>query len=130
MAQGNRRSTAGGGFRGVENRWADITIGDFWGIGTRGTAFNYERSQGVSVVLTNSIKGRTLFQSISTDKKNIIVEPRPLEEVYPGNAWLTKNYGKRSDYNTLYTMFREKSFEEAFSEYFGDESIRLSLNIK
>ena len=117
-------------FRGVENRWADITIGDFWGIGTRGTAFNYERSQGVSVVLTNSIKGRTLFQSISTDKKNIIVEPRPLEEVYPGNAWLTKDYGKRSDYNTLYTMFREKSFEEAFSEYFGDESIRLSLNIK
>lgn len=117
-------------FRGIENRWADISIGDFWGIGRQGTTFNYERSQGVSVVLTNSIKGRTLFQSISADKKNIIVEPRPLEEVYPGNAWLTKNYGKRSDYNALYTLLREKPFEEAFSEYFGDESIRLSLNIK
>lgn len=117
-------------FRGIEKRWADITIGDFWGIGNHGTVFSYEKSQGISVVLPNSIKGRTLFQSIAADKKNIIVEQRPLEEVHPGNAWLTKNYGKRADYNTLYTLLRKKSFEEAFSEYFGDESVRLVQKIK
>lgn len=117
-------------FRGIENRWADISIGDFWGIGRHGIHFNYERTQGVSVVLPNSIKGRTLFQSIAADKKNIIVEQRTLEEVYPGNAWLTKNYGKRSDYSLLYSLLREKPFGEAFSEYFGDESVRLALNIK
>ncbi len=114
-------------FRGIENRWADISIGDFWGIGRHGTTFNYERSQGVSVVLPNSIKGRTLFQSIAADKKNIIVERRPLEEVYPGNAWLTKNYGKRSDYNALYALLREKDFDDAFSEYFGSTSVRKHL---
>lgn len=117
-------------FRGIEKRWADITIGDFWGIGNRGTAFDYEKSQGVSVVLTNSIKGRTLFQSIAAEKKNIIVEPRLLEEVYPGNAWLLKNYGKRSDYNLLYTLLRGKDFENAFCEYFGDENVRKNINFK
>lgn len=117
-------------FRGIENRWSDITIGDFWGIGRHGTSFSYDRTQGVSVVLTNSIKGKALFQSLTADTKNIVVEQRSLEEVYPGNAWLLKNYGKRPDYDTLYALFREKTFEEAFSEYFGDEEVRLTLSLK
>ena len=116
-------------FRGIENRWADITIGDFWGIGRHGIPFKYERTQGISVVLPNSIKGRALFQSVAADSKNIIVEQRNLDEVYPGNAWLTKNFVKRRDYNNLYKLLREESFAEAFNRYFGDESIRKSLKL-
>lgn len=117
-------------FRGVEKRWADITIGDFWGIGKHGIQFTQQQSQGVSVVLPNSIKGRTLFQSISADKKNIFVEERPIEECYPGNAWLLKNYIKNPEYEYFNKLLREKPFEEAFSEYFGSKNIRLCLNME
>ena len=116
-------------FRGIEKRWADISIGDFWGIGRHGIPFKHERSQGVSVVLPNSIKGRMLFQSIAADVKNVFVEERPLEEVYPGNAWLTQNYGKRKDYKKLNDLLSEKDFDEAFNEYFGDEAIRKILQL-
>ena len=117
-------------FRGIENRWADITIGDFWGIGNQGFKFNHERKQGVSVVLPNSEKGKAAFKELITDSENVFVEERPLEEVYPGNAWLRGNYLKRPGYDELYKLLREKPFEDAFSEYFGDESIRLSLKLK
>ena len=106
-------------FRGTEKRWADVTIGDFWGIGRQGIPFEYERTQGISVVLPNSIKGRALFQSIAADTQNVMVVERTLDEVHPGNAWLTKNYGKRADYDRLFELLRTKPFEEAFKDYFA-----------
>ena len=116
-------------FRGIENRISDISIGDFWGIGKQGFDFKHDRKQGVSVMLPNSEKGKAAFNSLVSDTANVFVEERPLEEVYPGNAWLTKNYGKRAGYEELYRLLRDKPFEKAFNEYFGDESIRLSLKL-
>ncbi len=115
-------------FRGTSKRLADITIGDFWGIGQHDIPFEHEKSQGVSVVLSNTTKGKAIIETLFTDEKQVFAEKRPLSEVLPGNAWLTKNYGKRSDYDELMKLLREKNFEEAFDTYFGDKTIREHLD--
>lgn len=45
-------------------RVADITIGDFWGIGKK-QPFAYDHRQGCSLVLLNSEKGKALFDEIA-----------------------------------------------------------------
>ena len=117
-------------FRGIKGRWADITIGDFWGIGKHGVPFNHERRQGVSVVFPNSEKGKAVFKELTSDTEKVFVEERPLKEVFPGNGLMIGNCRKRPDYGKLYQLLREKPFEEAFNEYFEGEDIRLALKLK
>ena len=116
-------------FRGAQRRLADISIGDFWGIGRHGITFEHEKSQGISVVLSNTIKGKAVIETLVADEKRVFAEKRPLSEVLPGHAWLTKNYGKRDDYDELMKLLREKNFEEAFATHFGDKTIREYLEL-
>jgi len=51
------------------NRPSDITIGDFWGI--EKTLPQFEDEQGISLILVNSRKGKTMFQSISDQLTSI-----------------------------------------------------------
>ena len=117
-------------FRGIDHRCADLTIGDFWGIGKHDLKFSHDTRPGGSVVLTNSAKGRDLFQASTANMLDVLTEERPLKEVHPGNAWLTKNYQMRPDYKELYALLREKPFDEAFDVWFGDESVRLKVEME
>lgn len=117
-------------FRGLEKRIADVTIGDFWGIGRGDKAFLHNVSQGVSVVLPNSAKGRIFFECIASDTKNIFVEERTIEEVVRGNPWLVKNFKLREESELIYASMREKGFGKMFETFFGDPDIRMNIKLK
>lgn len=67
-------------------RCSDITIGDFWGLGSEIPCDNIpEHNFGTSLVLTITNKGLILFDGIA---KNINVYERPLSEAIKGNNQL------------------------------------------
>lgn len=110
-------------FKGLENRWADFTIGDFWGIGKE-IPFNHPKSQGVSAVCLNSIKARIIFQQLRETPGTIFVEERPIEEMLKGNPILLHKPAKPVVYNKIFESFAAKPFSEAFMEWFGPDDIR------
>lgn len=65
------------------NRITDITIGDFWGVGSE-KPFSHKTNR-VSAVIINSKKGEKIFQEI---KKFLFFEERPISEVINGNKQL------------------------------------------
>ena len=72
-------------------RVSDITIGDFWGIGSD---FNYDTINGCSCMLPNTRKGMELLQT-----SDLFLFERPTEEAVAGNAQLrhpvTKDFRKK-----------------------------------
>lgn len=65
-----------------KERISDITIGDFWRLKSNKIT---DTSKGVSLVLVNNEKGRTLFYQV---KSCMTVDERPLEEAFNGNEQL------------------------------------------
>lgn len=61
-------------------RYADLTIGDFWGIDK-----SLDADEGISAVLVNNAQGEKLFME-SVDRLTIV--ERPFEEVVNGNPLL------------------------------------------
>lgn len=59
------------------HRVADITVGDYWGIG-RDIPFCYEK-KNISLVFTNTSKGKDLLQAAVENNKVVAIE-RPIEE--------------------------------------------------
>lgn len=116
-------------FKGLNNRWSDFTIGDFWGIGKK-IPFNHPRSQGVSAVCLNSIKARIIFQQLRDTPGIIFAEERSTQEMLDGNPILTTRPKKPVVYNKLFTSFAEKPFKDAFIEWFGNDDIRETQDIE
>lgn len=69
------------------NRVGDFSIGDFWGIGKYGKSFNYDKSKGVSLLIVNSEKGKSIMDKLS---ENDFYVKRSIEEAIAGNHNLTK----------------------------------------
>lgn len=67
-------------------RVGDLTIGDFWGLGSE-IPFQEESKGNVSVILQNTEKGRNLLAKVQPYLK---VVPRTLEEAVKGNYNLQK----------------------------------------
>ncbi len=87
-------------------RVGDVTLGDFWGLGSD-SQLNVKF--GVSLLLVNSKKGLSLIDSI---KDSLIMEKRPLQEAVVGNAQLqhpTKLPHSRQKFERLYTKNGLKS---------------------
>ncbi|QOX65170.1 4Fe-4S dicluster domain-containing protein [Anoxybacterium hadale] len=84
------------------NRISDITIGDFWGIGS---VQKEDLFQGISLVIVNSRRGELQFERI---KDGIVWERRSLEEAAEGNSSLLMNdlddEGGKQFYELLETM--------------------------
>ena len=68
------------------NRVGDFSIGDFWGLGHHGVTFKYDMTKGVSLLIVNSEKGRTIFNELGNEN---FYEKRTLEEAAAGNHNLT-----------------------------------------
>lgn len=71
-------------------RKSDITVGDFWGI--KNVSPN-ELKNGVSAVLINSNKGKSLFDSIAN---NVYFEKRDIVEVEAGNKALRESFIRKT----------------------------------
>ena len=54
----------------------------------------------------------------------IFAEERPIEEMLNGNPVLLKRPHKPVMYNKIFKSFKEKSFLDAFTEWFGPDDIR------
>jgi coenzyme F420-reducing hydrogenase beta subunit len=66
------------------NRLGDISLGDYWGLGNDSSLYQHKQ-KGVSLVLLNSIKGKSLFESICG---NLLFEERTIEEAVSHNSAL------------------------------------------
>lgn len=67
-------------------RVGDVTLADFWGIGRHGVKFKHNVMRGVSLVLTNTEKGRKALSALGDDT---FIEERTLEEALIENHNLT-----------------------------------------
>jgi coenzyme F420-reducing hydrogenase beta subunit len=71
----------------VEERNADITMGDYWGIQSLKPYLT--RKNGISALFINSKKGEDILDKISS---YIYLEPSSFSDVNRGNLYLSKNY--------------------------------------
>jgi coenzyme F420-reducing hydrogenase beta subunit len=66
-------------------RESDITLADFWGIGSE-MPFNHPTEQGISMIMINTSRGKDLFNIC---KNNVYFEERNLNEAKKGNVMLS-----------------------------------------
>ena len=67
-----------------KERITDITLGDFWGIGSE-APFDGDKTNGINAVLINTEKGKSIFNDISNDA---VSYKRTLSEAVKGNTQL------------------------------------------
>ncbi len=104
----------------TKSRVADITIGDYWGIGNI-EPFPYPKKKGVSVVLCNSPKGEDYFAMI---KDYCFTSQRKIEELtHPALHHPVRFNRKRSHF---FDDFKRESIELIIKKYFK-RSLKLRL---
>ena len=64
------------------NRVGDFSVGDFWGLGHQGVPFKHDMTKGVSLLLVNTEKGRSIMEAL--DESNFY-EKRTLKEAAARN---------------------------------------------
>ena len=104
-------------------RVADISLGDFWGIGKYNAALDNEK--GTSVILVNSENGRKLLEDAKCD---LYLDRRTVEEVTAGNRCLLNvapageyreyffKHMDRCDFATLIEKIDQKSLHISFKD--------------
>lgn len=116
-------------YKGLDNRWSDFTIGDFWGIG-RKIPFEHPKSQGISAVMLNSIKARLIFEQLRETPLTIFSVERPIEEMLEGNPVITHRPPKPLMYNIIFSTIKESDFGNAYREWFGPDEIRETVPVQ
>lgn len=97
-------------------RVSDITIGDFWGLGLE-IPFNHPYSGAISLVLTNTEKGKAFFE---TAKCKLFCEERTVEEALKGNAQLNRPTPRNKDRDRFDEEYAHKGFEYASECIYGE----------
>ena len=92
-----------------KERVGDITIGDFWEIGKE-IPFNYDITEGVSLILINTYKGYKFLNKINT---KIFLEERTLEEALKGNAQLNHPALKNKQTEKFKEIYKKYGLKEA-----------------
>lgn len=91
-----------------KKRMGDITIGDFWGIQN---IPEIEKMQGVSLILCNSDKGRTMLESA-----NVVTEQRTLKEAISKNQTLEKPFAKGKGREEFFQNMEMFGFRKAIEK--------------
>lgn len=89
-------------------RISDMTLGDFWGLNMY--SVNTTMDKGISLVLVNSDKGRTLLEMVKDDIEMIA---RPLEEAIAGNAPLRHPTPRTWRHHIYKQLYRKVGFRWA-----------------
>ncbi len=87
-------------FNGL-SRTGDITIADFWGIGESKTPFKHNVSKGVSLLLINSDKGKTICNELT----NCFIAKRDIQEALNRNHNLTHSSKKSENRDEIIDSF-------------------------
>lgn len=88
-------------------RQADLTIGDFWGLGE--TTYSHHK---VSLILENSFLGSQLIDAI---RDNLFLDKRSLEEASHANGQLSHPSHKHPCYNLFKKLYLEKGYPTAIN---------------
>lgn len=90
-------------------RQADISVGDFWGIG------NYRPdlrdTKGTSLVLVNSEKGRKIFEQVKGDMKK--VDAMPITTARPRNYTIDHPFRAHPQRKRFFALLKQHPFEKA-----------------
>ena len=89
-----------------KNRVSDITIGDFWGVGKLG----FRCADGISVILTNTEKGKRLFKMCS---ELLTYEEREVSEAVKGNTNLNRPSVKHKNCDKFRKLYPRLGFKKA-----------------
>lgn len=96
------------------HRQSDLTLGDFWGIDKISPENNDDK--GVSLLLVNSVKGKTLIENI-LDNNTIIKVDFEDSIKYNGSYYKSTTASKINE--KFYHDIKRKSFDEAVNKYYG-----------
>ena len=108
-------------------RVADISVADFWGIGSK-QPITDEHKDGCSMVLVNSEKGRLLFDSI---RDRIYAEKRDVNEsIEAGNEQLRTPSNRPQERDTFYLDAYSMSLPELVIKYRLDYKKPPSLKVR
>lgn len=102
------------GTKDGENREADITLADFWGVPKE--LYNKD---GVSLVVVNNKKGEEIFEKI---KKRVFYKEVSLEIGIKKNISFYKSCTRPEEREMFYKEIDNLSFEELSNKYFKVES--------
>lgn len=110
---------------------ADITLGDFWGVNCNN---DKDLFYGISSMMINSLKGKKLYELISS---RFVAKEKYLSELLPGNPALLENPPKASEPEKthFFKLLEEKGFENAVNSIkrkkisFCRRSLNISKNI-
>lgn len=94
-------------------RYADISLGDFWGIEKFYPQVDAEK--GVSAIFVNSEKGKKIFEEISDD---IYMEQCTKNEILEKNTWFIKNYTIPANQEQFETDNQHLSSQMFFVKYY------------
>lgn len=98
-------------------RISDLTICDFWGLGTE-LPFEHPYTGSVSAVLINSDKGKVFFEQC---RDRFFAEERPVAEAVRGNDQLNKPSAKHPARKAFEEKYRGMGFEQAVKACLKEE---------
>ncbi len=98
-------------------RIGDITLADFWGIGSKRP--DLDDDKGTSLILINTEKGRTLFKGC---EENLFYSESSLEQAIKGNPCLVQPSKPSKRRDEFFKDFKEKPFEIVMKKYMSPPS--------
>ncbi len=96
----------------TSKRVSDITIGDYWNADSIMSLEQY--SDGMSVVLLNTAKGKALFESV---KKKLYTKESTLSHAVEGNVNLSRSSEKPGKRDTVYDDLNRNGFAFVVKNY-------------
>ncbi|WP_288205511.1 Coenzyme F420 hydrogenase/dehydrogenase, beta subunit C-terminal domain [uncultured Parabacteroides sp.] len=109
----------------TEERISDITLADFWGIGSSGK-LDFDISKGCSLVLANSLKGKFLMDNI---KEEIYAEERTWEEAKKINHQLYKTSKRSKGREYIYLRLFEWPYDRMYDYYYNSLWFKMKKQI-
>lgn len=118
-------------FKGIP-RISDITLGDFWGIGSVDPSL--EQNLGTSLVMINSEKGEKYFDII---RDKLVMKEFSLDDIVPGNSTAIMGgklpYPAGIDRNEFFKALDEMPFDECAAKFFpyvSEQKVTLKRKIR
>ena len=90
-------------------RKSDITLADFWGIGTKDRSLDTDK--GTSLVMINTDKGNDIFNII---KEQIYAKEMSIQDALPNNRCILEPAVKNPKSDEFLKMLDNNSFDECF----------------
>ena len=94
------------------NRQGDLSLGDFWGIGKE--LRHLDDNKGVSMVLANSLKGKSLFEKV---QGLLDIYEGSIESAIEGNKVLVENIHGEVVRGEFYKSYVDNGFYDAIKKH-------------